>query len=780
MVQLRRLALLSLIATAIALLVVGARRGWFQTPTIDHVGNLASSIGSSLPFEARLSGGFAPPAYRTVRRSDSSGSLPPDARIAIANLEKQTVLNPSPRAFADLAVAYLVQGDVDRSVGLLEASASLLDDSRTWNDLSAAYLVKADRVTTHRIEYYARSLEAAKKSLQRSSSSEARFNRALALEGLTPFIGPTDPWTDVLAGERDERWISRGREHIQGGRVEPAPDDVSSSWAGTKPRLLDALQARDKSFVEETTLRFPEAALELFERELLVEWAAGSVAALEQAGMLGSALELTTGDSIPLTEVRLIRSTGDRLKAAHTAYAEGVSRLDADDLAGASSSLTKARKDFARTRSPYAAWASAQQATIAFQQRRLGDADHQLEIVERFARAGHHRTLLGRTLWLRGLVYSKQWRLNEALNAFRAATALFEESRQIEHAVSLYGYLADVLRTLGENHESWEYIGRTLEGLTRVRKPLRRYLFLYNASLFASSQDLLEPALLFQNAALREAQRVGQGPAMEALTQRASILVRRGETSRANADLREVRRLIELEPNENRKRWARAEYAMVAASASPGQPLVAVDGLTQAIDFFSHAEPSMVPRLQLGLGRAHLVAGQVDAAEESLRRGIEWLEMQQARLDDEALKISYFDEAWNLFPEMIDLQLRRRHDDAKAFEFAERSRARSLLAASTNQAARPVPEMPAIQAALPDGVVLLYFATLADRLQIWIISRSSASHADRDIGHSDLARLISQHRDAIAVGRDDRTTSEQLYDWLIEPAVNVLKDDATW
>ena len=132
-------------------------------------------------------------------------------------------------------------------------------------------------------------------------------------------------------------------------------------------------------------------------------------------------------------------------------------------------------------------------------------------------------------------MFSKQWRLTEALSAFRESASRFEAARQRENAVSLYHHLADTLRTLGEQRESWEYIGRALAELGIVRKPIRRYLFLYNASLFASSQNLFEAALLFQNGTVREAAKADVAVEVDALTQRALIHSRRGDPESARA-----------------------------------------------------------------------------------------------------------------------------------------------------------------------------------------------------------------------------------------------------
>src|SRR6266851_6366536 len=190
---------------------------------------LASAIGSDHEFDARLTGGFLPRGETATRRSATTPGerLSPDARIAIARLEKQAAVDQTPRALAALGVAYLVGGDIDRSIATLEDVTSLADDASPWSDLSAAYLVKANRTTARRIEYLARALDAASRSLRAGPTNEARFNRALALQALAPYVEAVAPWDEYLAGERDPRWAAEARR--QASKPPKAPD-ARTSW----------------------------------------------------------------------------------------------------------------------------------------------------------------------------------------------------------------------------------------------------------------------------------------------------------------------------------------------------------------------------------------------------------------------------------------------------------------------------------------------------------------------------------------------------------------------
>ena len=762
----------------------------------DPLAELAGAVGRDYGIEPRLTGGFLPPSDVGVRRGARDGfdRLSPDARIAIAGLEKTAAADRSPRTLASVAVAYLVSGDADRAVVALEEVVSLTDGHSAWSDLSAAYLVKADRTPARRIEYLARALDAASRSLRIQPSNEARFNRALALQGISPYVGETGPWNDYLQQERDSRWLAIAKAHA--ARVAPAPD-ARDRWNARRSDLRERLTASDRAFVEDTVSQFPEASLEFLDQELFVEWARAetsgdrqrSKTTLASAMLLAGAILQVTQDALPSEELELILSaqkdaTATRVHAVaegHLFYAEGVSQYDSDEYVPARQSFDDAFARFTRAASPYAAWAAVQHATILFQQRDLEAANSQLSDVERTARARKYPTLLGRTLWLRGLVHSKNWRLTEALGAFRESASVFEDALEHEYVVSLYGHLADALRTLGEHHESWEYIGKTLEGMSRVRKPTRRYLFVYSASLFASSQELFETALVFQNAALAEAEsRVGAFASAEALAERAAILSHLGRGDDARHDLEAASKRIEDIAVGPLKNYAKAEVELQRSDmASAEHAMVSDDGLHAAIDFFTAAEPSMVPRLFLGLGRAELSRRSTDAAERAFGDGIARLEQQQRGLRDEALKISYFDEGWTLFPEMVRLQLARNRPD-RAFEYAERSRARLLLAAADVRESERPPSLADVQQQLPPNAALIYYVSLSDRLVTWLVTARGIVMAEHPTGRQLLGRLVLRHLAAITDGAESGgAANDALFAALIRPVVAGIDRNAT-
>jgi CHAT domain-containing protein len=745
---------------------------------------LATAVGSHLPFDARLSGGFAPPARTRTRSATASSesTLSPDVRITLAEVEKRASTDNSVEAQADLGVAHLIQGNVDRAVRLLEDVAPSSQRSAIWTDLSAAYLLKAERTPDRELQYLAQALESAAQAIRLAPSAEARFNEALALQRLSRFLGESASWETYRSVETDSRWLA-----FANTLREEAPPivDPEKSAADRLARLRIALDNADTARVEHIVRESPEAASEFFHQDLLMRWARAHIsrdqlatdAAAQTVSRLAAGLTAATGDSLALHESRRLASKGDELATAHIAYIDGVTAYAKNDYATARRLFADALSRFSRAGSDYAGLAEVQLATIAFQERDLEAADRMLTAVERRRYAAPASAVRGRALWMHGLVYVKQWRTGEALAALRDAATIFEQTGQREHSVGVYHQLADTYRTLGEPQSTWEFVGRSLAAQASIRQPVRRYLTYYNATLFTASQDLLEMALRTQSAAVREANRSGNEVAVvESLLQRAALHVRRRDLAAARADIDGATTRIAALPEGPLKEYQRAELAVLVAETEPG---TAASGtaLERAMQFFERAEPGRVPSLWLALGKGQLAAGATDRAMSTFRTGIDRLETRQARVVDDALKISYFDDSWELFEQVLDIQVRRQQYD-DAFATAERSRSR-LLRLSVAAKPHEVPQAIAdVSRALPERTALVYYATLPERIVIWGISNRGATAIETEIKRTDLGRLLSQHQSALLDGRPS-SVNDALYDALITPVNSLLAETST-
>jgi CHAT domain-containing protein len=202
-----------------------------------------------------------------------------------------------------------------------------------------------------------------------------------------------------------------------------------------------------------------------------------------------------------------------------------------------------------------------------------------------------------------------------------------------------------------------------------------------------------------------------------------------------------------------------------------------LEDLSRALDYYAASSYELgLAEIWLERGRAYLALGQEDDAQRDFLSSIEMLESHRRSVSEELTRISYFEQAREVFDEMIGLQVDRRADPAAAFAFAERSRARELLDALANAESDPrrAPHPAELAGRLPRGASALYYASLADRLLVWVISARGIHYEELPVGAAELAGRVEAFFDALRDEARSRRASEALYDDLVRPVSSHL------
>jgi tetratricopeptide (TPR) repeat protein len=200
---------------ACLMLAVGTGNAPWRTGDSPELRALVAAVGTERPIEARLSGGFEYGPLRAVRGGPaSSRPVSPDVRIAVARSEQRAMARRTPETLQSLGVGYLVMGEVERAVPLLEQAVEhRAPPAKMLSDLSAAYLVRADR--GHNPQDRAKALAVADRALHADATlAEALFNRALALERLSLTDEARGAWQDFVALDHGSPWSAEARVHL--------------------------------------------------------------------------------------------------------------------------------------------------------------------------------------------------------------------------------------------------------------------------------------------------------------------------------------------------------------------------------------------------------------------------------------------------------------------------------------------------------------------------------------------------------------------------------------
>ena len=750
-----------LLGGLLAALTMGHSSGRLPARAPDALGDLVAAAPQIRPFRGRLTGGFTFAPYRGADRGETAITPPVDLRLAAARLEKRLDEARTASNLAAFAAGALFMGEPSAAIDALSAARRIdASSARLASDLAAAYLSRAETRSRGESVDSVRALDAAILANELDPAlAEGWFNRASALEAMLPDTLAHDAWIDYLRIDDRSPWATEARSRASASAVTPAAS--AASFTDLSAGELSSAVTRDPQRAREALL---ETILPAWGSAVLAGHAPAAGEALERAHAIAAALVGTTSDPSSLDAVADARRGGRSLAAAYVAYGAGMAAYRAEDLKAAERFFHTAAA--APTRS-LSVWAGLQLATIAVDRRRIVEAEAAIQELTRRTVPNSYRAARARARWLRGLVEHQSNRIDAALVSYDAAASLFATLGERENELAVKNAAADNLRLRGERQRSWRLLLEVLARTDQISRPLRRYSTFFNAALFAADEGLMRASLVLQDEAIREARRASpDGVLVEALTTKARLTLRAGKLDRAHIALSEARGALD--------RLGRDQYLEAAIAAAAGEiaadPVEAEKTLSHALAYFTTAEPAICARLWLLRGRARLARGDQTGGAADFIMAIEDIERRRAGIQSSALRISYLDDASEVFADMIALQLRQRNGEA-AFSYAERGLARAFLDASH----APLVPLAEVQRSLDAETVLIEYKQLASELVCWVVTSTAFEVVQIPLGAEPLDRRIDRVRHSLEQAGGPRGAGRELYDLLIAPAAGHLR-----
>ena len=783
---------------AAAALVLAVVVPWRQQPGVEEssMQALVVAMGSERTIEPRLSGGFA---YGPVRGPVRSGepaadTLPPDVRIAAAQIEKQALADRAPRTLQALGIAYLVRGDAGRAIPVLEEAANAASpDARVLSDLAAAYLVRSTR--EERPEDLAKALAIADRSVKADARSpEAWFNRALALERLSLIDQARQAWEDYLKVDSTSGWADEARAHLAALSGRPrarAFEEIRREFADAAAQSTpDALQA--------LATRSPDTARQWLQAQLLEAWPAAVLDAriaqadktLADARVAARAITAATGERF-MEDILSSAGRASQTEQARTALANAhrqfqLATLDyySDRISDAVTGFARAHGALAVAESPLSVWTQLYSGIGHYYKGAFPDALRELQSVSLIAGQRGYYRLEGLSQRVAGLVKVVQGDFAGGLETYRLAIAAFQRAGDIDSEAAARAVAAEALGFLGEPDLAWAEVATGLSRLPTMADLRARQNILTQAALSALAAGLPESAWHFQSALLENARQWNRPLAMfDGHLYLSEILKQLRDSTAARSELNHAGRLLQtlgdrqlVARNEARLQLAEGEMALHDRAAA------AVTLLTTALASFEKSDRHWpIARVLLARGRAYLGQDDLNRAEADFTAGINLFERRRASIANEALRSASFEQPWDLYTEMIRLQIDHRQQPDRALALAERSRARTLLESmADDEELVPVDPVTA-RTSLPASATVAYYVELGDRILVWVLSRSRADFVQIP-GGAEVSHLLNQFKAEIAarptVGREAHSLT-RLYDLLIRPIRDHIPPGAT-
>jgi CHAT domain-containing protein/tetratricopeptide (TPR) repeat protein len=754
---------------------------------------LVSAIDTRRIVEPRLAGGFAYGPLPSARRAAAPAlsEFSPDVRIAVAELEKLEMRERTPDTLALVGAAYLAIGDAARAVPALEeASASPSPKARVRSDLAAAYLVRA--LDANNAQDVPRALAAADLAAKADPSlAEARFNRALALEQLHLDAESQDAWKDYLQVDGSSAWASEARSHLLVASASPA-----ASGAEERHAIEAAADSETTALASAAVRPIVQPGREWTEEQLLVAWPEAqskgdresAATIVRRAGRIAESIALVTGDSYLADAVAAVqRTTASRAAAtelarAHAAFRQAMTRYENNEFVESGRQFAGVLPGLERAGSPFAASARLQVAISAYYASEIDASARELDALIPSIEPRRYVRLLGLTHRMRGLVESVRARYGDSFAHNLRALDFFEAAADRENIAAIESSLAENLEFLGEPRLAWMHRARALAGLSEVRSLRRRHTILVSSVLSCLRQGSPEAASYFQSAVLANATRWNKPEALaEAHVRQAELHGQLGDLALVASELAEARRWMAMVPPGSLSRQVDARIMLASASfAGNAAARLDVSGLTDALAYLKKAGLNWgLAKAYLARGKAYGALGRPDLAEQDFLDGIQEFEKQRSTLTAETLRVSYFDQPWDLFTEMIRLQAMTRGRPDAALGFAERGRARTLLEAVVGSEAVPF-DVPALQQGMQPDTAIVYYSVLDYDVLVWRLTKTRVESFESSIVEADLERLVNRFRAEIGeTSSRARDTAAQLYDLLVRTAVRDLPPQTT-
>ena len=653
-------------------------------------------------------------------------------------------------------VAHLLSGAAGDAITTLERAAN--DDAgnaKVWNDLAAARYSVA--VSEERPSLLPSALAAADRALALDAKfAAAHFNRALILERIGLRDEARRQWQKYLDLEPANGWSVEAQDHLR---------RLQQPQASFDRKLFETLTA------DALVRQFPQEARTWGEAPLLAEWAAaetkhdaaGAQKKLALVRALGAALAAFKGEHLLADAVAAIdRATADArasLAEAQLTYDAARRLYGRSDPGEAERRFRQAADLFRRAGSPMAKVATYYAAAAAFDQHRGVAARDALGGLLSTIDRKRHRALDAQIQWQLAVIDNTDGDFGSGLRSAEAAAAIFRDLGERFNAAFVDCIAAHSFDMIGASDAAWSRRTRGFPTLAANRS-------MFDATLHSAAETM---GMLGQTGGARALLDVviadeADFPAQQAaaFTSRARLEERAGDRAaglRSVADARTAANGVK-DPALREMLAAQTDLAE-AALRTEREPRAAIATLDRSIAFFAGGRlGKLLPDAYLHRARAFRAAGDETSAAADYASAFRAIEEQRDSIGDAELRLRFLDVASQIVEGSIELSLSAGRA-AKAFAFADRTRALFDRGAIAGPGPRVPPGLLVVEyAVLPRSIVI--FSATAEGVgatKMAIERRVLAERVDS------FARKIRSRAPDVAIQEDGAA----LYELLIAP-----------
>ncbi len=715
------------------------------------------------------------PGTRRARRLDQALER---AREWITTDTSAAALHAS--ALVDLRYRQGSPAALDRAVRSLERALHQTPrDAALLNDLAVASIALAER--DQQLRPMLRALDLAERAVSIDSTLRAaQFNRALVLERLQLRARARQAWAHYDSLETAASWKSEAAARLRStaaSRETPAWDDLLHA---------DATRAVSPEAVTAQVLTSPQTAREFCFGTLLAAWgeaalkgdssraarllgAARSIAEASDRGGLDRSVALAV-EAIDAALEQPQRSL--QLARAFVDFGAGFSAYQRGDVRSAAPLLARSEQQLRQLGVPTYKWALFYRAAALMAHAADAAVDSMYHMAASEATA-EEPALRGKAIWAEGVVQLRRANYESALRRYREAAPSFTRTGEVENEGAISYLISEALNLAGQTAAGDVEAYRGLRTLSGYRESSWLNQQLTTVAAYARAYDYRYAALAVMNEVLEVARTLPDASYLAwALRSRAADELALHRPAAARATLQEAMRAADrIAPGDGRDR-VRADIDLVRAQAMRDDDARGSEQLLERVvaEYRQLNLALHVPTALYQLSLAANASGDTKNARLALLQAIELIEGRQPTFQTAEVRATFYETVENVFDAMIRLELAADHP-AEALQYLERGRV----------AAWPDAAMPgggltlaALRRQLPDSMMLIEYALLDQRLEIWTVTRRGQKHFSADVSRDSVAALVEGYTQAMAGKRDADALAARLHDLLIAPFASEL------
>lgn len=800
---------------AAAIIVIGIGLGiWrvflYQSDVTKGLGMLAYAYREQRPSEARISGFNYAPAANTRGDEDKVDRVARDRAERI--LIDAVFEHSGPTTHHALGKFYLANRELDKAMAQFDdALETDANNAQIHSDYGAALLEEGMSLATdpdgRRIEAFTESLAHLNRALAINPNlREALFNRGIVHEQLRLPERAKDDWESYLRKDSTSPWADEAREHLT--RIGERRRQLDEGEHDLADEFLNAYRAADT----ERAWALLSRNRERLTTKLLAEYRKGSgnssvaadrtpLHALAYAGQID--LQRVGDRYITDLAQYYLTTTPEKLEAASEAdklFRRAGEKYAKSQLDDAIDLYTQAQRLQSRIGDLCEARVGAYWLGLTYLESTRTDQSASLfGSLARDCEADGYRWLQARALFYMSAVEFNRSEYSKAIASAERARDEAEKINDLSCVLSAASALIEYNRLLGNKLECFREISRGLP----IQQPsgigpmsLGRYYGI--AAMTFNTFGFHDAAIDYQLEAVRYAFEVGDFASLSVAHAHLGLMygkLKNFDEAFKNVGLAYSQAEAHAAEVVGQEKMAYAALQTGNLHREQGNFASALANYDRSIELYlglnfpTHLYQAYKGRLVCTIEQTDIVS-----AQQQLADILKLMEQHRANIFEEENRNNFFDIEQSVYDLGINFEYSRRNDPLKAYEYAEASRARSLLDSIT--AGAPVTSerkgrdplmrfvtepytLGQIQARIPEGAHLAEYSVLDDRLLIFIISRAAFQAVEVKISRVDLTNKVKLYCSSVeALSNENHETaarlSGELHELLIAPVEPLL------